>query len=62
MKCDHKWVDMEDGTNDEFCVKCSRFAKQNQSQISASFEGITIQEIAKEVDKEMRRTRLINGY
>ncbi|MED0939588.1 hypothetical protein P4T37_23105 [Bacillus mobilis] len=23
MKCQHKWVDMEDGTNDKFCVKCN---------------------------------------
>lgn len=22
-KCEHKWVDMEDGSLDQFCVKCS---------------------------------------
>ena len=23
MKCKHKWIDMEDGTFDQLCVKCS---------------------------------------
>ncbi len=27
-RCKHKWVDMEDGTNDQFCVKCSEKQKQ----------------------------------
>lgn len=27
-KCNHKWVDMEDGTLDKFCVRCSQKAKQ----------------------------------
>jgi hypothetical protein len=27
-KCNHKWVAMEDGSNDLFCVKCSKKAKQ----------------------------------
>lgn len=26
--CIHKWVDMEDGTLDKFCVRCSHKAKQ----------------------------------
>lgn len=26
--CKHKWVNMEDGSGDKFCVKCSRKAKQ----------------------------------
>ncbi|AAT59996.1 MULTISPECIES: hypothetical protein [Bacillus cereus group] len=30
MECKHKWVDMEDGTNDKFCVKCSKKLKQMQ--------------------------------
>ncbi len=25
MKCKHKWVDMEDGTLDQICVKCRKF-------------------------------------
>lgn len=29
-KCKHKWVDMEDGTLDKFCVRCSKKAKQAQ--------------------------------
>lgn len=28
MKCDHKYVDMEDGTMDKFCVRCSKKFKQ----------------------------------
>ena len=27
--CNHKWIDMEDGTFDKFCVRCSEKAKQN---------------------------------
>lgn len=27
-KCKHKWVDMEDGTIDKFCVRCRKFAMQ----------------------------------
>lgn len=27
-KCKHKWVDMEDGTLDKFCVRCSQKARQ----------------------------------
>jgi hypothetical protein len=27
-KCKHKWIDMEDGTLDRFCVRCSKKAKQ----------------------------------
>lgn len=30
QKCKHKWVDMEDGTLDKFCLKCSKKAKQGQ--------------------------------
>ncbi len=27
-KCEHKWIDMEDGSLDKFCVRCSNKAKQ----------------------------------
>lgn len=27
-QCDHKWIDMEDGTLDKFCVRCSSKKKQ----------------------------------
>lgn len=27
-KCNHKWVVMEDGTNDKFCVRCRKFVMQ----------------------------------
>ncbi|WP_390208879.1 hypothetical protein [Bacillus toyonensis] len=36
MECKHKWVDMEDGTNDRFCVKCSQKAKQMQISLPVS--------------------------
>jgi hypothetical protein len=28
MKCNHKWVDMEDGSLDKFCLRCSNKAMQ----------------------------------
>lgn len=27
-KCKHKWVDMEDGSLEKFCVRCRKFAMQ----------------------------------
>ncbi|MED2793308.1 hypothetical protein P4256_16495 [Bacillus wiedmannii] len=36
MKCKHKWIDMEDGTNDKFCVKCSQKVKQMQIALPIS--------------------------
>ncbi|KAB2391063.1 MULTISPECIES: hypothetical protein [Bacillus cereus group] len=36
MKCRHKWIDMEDGTNDKFCVKCSEKVKQMQITLPIS--------------------------
>lgn len=35
-KCKHKWVDMEDGTFDKFCVRCRKFAMQAQLAMPAS--------------------------
>ncbi|MCI0767438.1 hypothetical protein [Bacillus sp. TL12] len=39
MKCKHKWIDMEDGTNDRFCVKCSQKAKQMAIALDAGIPG-----------------------
>lgn len=74
VKCEHKWVDMEDGTNDKFCVKCRKFAMQGQmamskspksydlkADISISFEQPDISEIAKQIDREMKRSMRFNG-
>ncbi|MDP1458232.1 hypothetical protein [Bacillus wiedmannii] len=36
MKCKHKWIDMEDGTNDKLCVKCSQKVKQMQIALPIS--------------------------
>lgn len=36
MKCQHKWIDMEDRTNDKFCVKCSEKVKQMQISLPIS--------------------------
>ncbi|MEK4636871.1 hypothetical protein NST14_11840 [Bacillus sp. FSL W8-0519] len=36
MECKHKWVDMEDGTNDKLCVKCSKKVKQMQITLPIS--------------------------
>lgn len=32
-KCNHKWVDMEDGSLRKFCVRCAKFALQAQMAI-----------------------------
>lgn len=34
-KCKHKWVAMEDGTLDKFCVRCRKFAMQAQLTMPA---------------------------
>lgn len=42
MKCKHKWVDMEDGTLDKFCVRCRKFSMQavmKPASISAATNG-----------------------
>lgn len=39
MKCKHKWVDMEDGTLDKFCVRCRKFAMQAQLAMPAKAEA-----------------------
>lgn len=28
MECKHKWIDMEDGSLDQFCVRCRKFQMQ----------------------------------
>lgn len=38
MKCKHKWVDMEDGTLDKFCVRCRKFAMQAVVTLNAGQE------------------------
>ncbi|WP_381482234.1 hypothetical protein [Sporosarcina contaminans] len=35
-KCQHKWVIMEDGSLDKFCVRCRRYAKQAQLAMPAT--------------------------
>lgn len=45
MKCEHKWVDMEDGNLDRFCVKCGKKAKQGvlRAQTKASMKEPILQ-------------------
>lgn len=43
VKCRHKWVAMEDGTNDKLCVKCRKFAMQAAFTFNAE-DGIRIGE------------------
>ncbi len=33
--CNHKWINMEDGTLDKFCVRCRKFAMQAHKTINA---------------------------
>lgn len=37
-KCNHKWVAMEDGTKDKFCVRCRKFAMQAQMAMPTKSE------------------------
>lgn len=41
-RCKHKWVNMEDGTLDKFCVRCRKFAKQAQMSMPVTMPtGLT---------------------
>jgi hypothetical protein len=44
-KCEHKWVDMENGSRDKFCVRCSNKAKQavNYLPLMPSIADIGVQ-------------------
>lgn len=34
-KCKHKWVDIEDGSLDQFCVRCRKFQMQNIMELAS---------------------------
>ncbi len=61
--CEHEWVDMKDGTRDQFCLKCSNKAKQNvmyvqptiNIDISLDKDKTTIETLAKEMHKEVEK-------
>ena len=49
MKCEHKWVDMEDGSLDKFCVRCRKFSMQAQMSIPKSeVPNVTLENLIKE--------------
>lgn len=87
-KCKHKWVNMEDGTADRFCVRCRKFAMQavttlnpqqaldlgskiaegfasgleSPTHVEINIKPPDINEIAKQIDRKMKRNRMIRGF
>jgi hypothetical protein len=59
-KCEHKWIDMEDGSLDKFCVKCSFKAKQNFMSIKIDVDAvIDVNEIISNINKNaIRKSRM----
>lgn len=59
--CDHKWVDMEDGSLDKFCVRCSQKAKQAVNYLPTLMndaDGAISQSVAKPVLRETVRINM----
>ena len=59
MKCVHKWIDMEDGSLDKICVKCSKKAKQAVAYMPLGQDMVapSIEQLA---PPNMRETIIIN--
>jgi len=71
-KCNHKWVAMEDGTNDKFCVRCRKFAMQavavvpNGLNINIAIENAmhkptTIESMVNEIQRRVEKNRRMKG-
>ena len=64
MKCNHKYVNMEDGTRDKFCVRCSKKAKQAALYINHEVDikididsnKIVEEEIIKQISKDLMQS------
>jgi len=49
VDCKHKWIDMEDGSFDQFCVRCSLKQMQNvMMPLGAEISASIAQSIARE--------------
>lgn len=64
--CDHKWVDMEDGSYDKFCVRCSKKAKQAVMAMPLNINVNINNEqdiisIAKELNKQINKYMRMNS-
>lgn len=64
-KCNHKWIDMEDGSLDKFCVRCSKKAMQAVMlkptiNISINNDQINVEDFASRISKELKRK--LNAY
>lgn len=72
MKCKHKWIDMEDGTNDQICVKCRKFAMRavmetplNPTIAAPIAEGLSAginksnEDIAKIIQEQLNRSTMM---
>lgn len=63
MKCNHKYVDMEDGTRDKFCVRCGKRAKQGVMYIKPKIEiqiGDVNKNVIDRIAKEIERGIALN--
>ncbi|HLR70992.1 MAG TPA: hypothetical protein VK085_06130 [Pseudogracilibacillus sp.] len=71
-KCNHKWVAMEDGTNDKLCIRCRKFAMQavavipnainiNEAIENAMHEPTTLESIANELQRQVGRSKRMKG-
>lgn len=58
-KCSHKWVDMEDGSLDKFCVRCRKFAMQ--AQMSMPAQSDTLQPASISARRETMEVPLYTG-
>lgn len=66
--CKHKWVDMEDGTRDKFCVRCSHKAKQAVITIndnpapSFGMRNINDDELQKCLEKQLLKISIRQAF
>ncbi|OAK72686.1 hypothetical protein [Lederbergia galactosidilytica] len=58
MKCEHKWVDVNDRTYDQFCTKCG--LKQMQNAMAMTVPPIS-QPIAQPIVREKIEVPFYNG-
>lgn len=62
-ECNHKWVDMEDGSRDKFCVRCGNKAKQAMMSmpitVTISCEP-NIEQLVNALHEQIKRNNKIN--
>jgi hypothetical protein len=59
--CNHKWIDMEDGSRDRFCVRCSKKAMQAVISLRAiEVNVITDKALLDKLEKDLYRGMMVN--